>query len=215
MTVVDLGAHIGYYSVLAAMEVGPSGHVYAFEPDPFTLPLLRRNVQACGYEGVVTVVPKAVSNTAGKTELFLGRGSGITSIYRARDSRRGPVVVERGTATVETISLNAYFAELGWPPVDLVKMDIEGAERVALEGMLELARRNPRLRLIVEFCPQHIKDAGATPEELFKSLRRVGFARIWVASDRLKPVHVPQDLPWLIKLGDESTVNLLCEKEEA
>ncbi len=214
MTVVDAGAEIGYYTLLAAMGVGPAGHVYAFEPDPDSLPLLRRNVQMSGYHGSVTVVPLALSDGQGQVELFLGKGKGVTSMYRTRDAGEGATASQEATARVETTSLDAYFAELGWPRVDLIKMDIEGAETLALMGMRELARRNPHLKLIIEFCPQHIRDAGGTPSGFFATLEEVGFTQVRLVSDRLNPVQVSQDLPWLIAMGQRNTVNLLCQRGE-
>jgi FkbM family methyltransferase len=212
MTVVDAGAQIGYYTLLAAMEVGPAGHVYAFEPDPDSLPLLRRNVRSGGYEGWVTIVPMALTDRAGDAELFLGRGEGISSLYRTRDSARDSEMVDRGSARVQAVSLDAYFAGLGWPRIDLIKMDIEGAERLALAGMVDLARRNPQLKLIVEFCPQHIRDAGATVGEFVDALHHAGFTHLRAVSNGAEPLRVPDDLPRLIEMGDRSTVNLLCQR---
>lgn len=212
MRVVDAGAQIGYYTLLAAMEVGPAGHVYAFEPDPDSLPLLRRNVRTGGYEGWVTVVPMALSDRRGDADLFLGKGEGISSLYRTRDSTRGSEMVDRGSARVKVVSLDAYFADLGWPRIDLIKMDIEGAERLALAGMVELARRNSHLKLIVEFCPQHIRDAGATVDDFFDALRHVGLTQVRVVSNGAEPLRVPQDLPRLTEIGDRGTVNLLCQR---
>ena len=208
MTVVDLGAEIGQYTVIAAMDVGRAGHVYAFEPNPHSLRVLRQNVRISGHEDVVTIEPMAVASGPGQTELFLGMGKGITSMFDIGDVKKESIVVE-------TVSLDIYFAGLGWPRLDVMKMDIDGAESLALEGMVELAHHNPHLKLIVEFCPEAIRAAGGTPEAFFRVLRKVGFTRAWVASDKREPVQVPQVLPWLIQLAGESSVNLLCARGQA
>lgn len=218
MTVVDAGAQIGYYTVLSAMAVGPAGRVYAFEPDPDSLPLLRRNVRLSGYEGFVTVVPMALSDGLGQVKLFLGKGNDVTSIYRTGDWGRGSAKVDKESAMVEKISLDAYFAGLGWPAVDLVKMDIEGAEKLALKGMKELVRRNPHLKLISEFCPWLIKDSGATPEEFCDALVEARFRRFWAISRELEPVLLPKELPRLVEMAlkdEDGRVNLLCDGSDA
>lgn len=208
MTVVDLGAEIGQYTLIAAMDVGPAGHVYAFEPNPHSLRVLGQNVRISGHEDVVTIEPMAVASGRGQTELFLGLGRGVTSMFRHPGCEEQSIVVE-------TVSLDTYFGALGWPRVDVMKMDIDGAERLALGGMVELAHRNPHLKLIVEFCPESIRAAGGTPEQFFRVLRKVGFTRVWVASDKREPVQLPQDLPWLMQLAGESSLNLLCTGGQA
>ena len=125
MTVVDLGAEIGHYTVVGAMDVGRTGHVYAFEPNPYSLRVLRQNVQINGHEDVVTIEPTAVARGRGQTQLFLGMGRGVTSMFNTGDGEKQSIVVD-------TVSLDIYFAGLGWPRVDVMKMDIDGAERLAL-----------------------------------------------------------------------------------
>src|SRR2546426_5233280 len=62
MTFVDVGAHIGWYTMVAARAVGRMGHVYAFEPEPTNFELLQKNVVGNGYHGHVTLTPKAISD---------------------------------------------------------------------------------------------------------------------------------------------------------
>ncbi len=205
-TFVDAGAHIGYYTLLAARAVGPAGRVYAFEPAPRNLALLLKNIQANGYNDNITAVPKAVSNRSGTCQLFLCEEESLSnSIF--------PKLLEGGdSVSVKATTLDEFFEGEGWPPVDFMKMDIEGAEKAALEGMRELSRRNPQLRLVIEFAPQNLQAAKVSPEELFQALRVLGFAHIAVISRSLVPVETPQDIFDRIPKARGFYVNLLCQK---
>jgi FkbM family methyltransferase len=203
MTVVDMGAFIGHYTILSAMEVGNSGHVFAFEPDLRILPKLEHNVRLSGCEDRVTIIPAAVSNKTGEGQLFSGKEGWLT-IY--------PRAVDHMSAPIEVISLDAYFGNLGWPTVNLMKMDIDGAEIWALEGMVELSRRNPHLKLVMKFAPYHIREAGGTPERFFETLQKVGFNRFFAISKELRRLVIPRDLGWLVEKAERMTVNLLCKR---
>jgi len=204
MTVVDTGAFIGHYTILSALEVGDSGHVYAFEPDPRILPKLKHNVRLSGCQDRVTIIPAAVSNKTGEGQLFSGEEEGWLTVY--------PRAVDHRSVQIEVTSLDTYFGALGWPTVNLMKMDIDGAEIWALEGMVELSRRNPHLKLVIEFAPYHIREAGGTPGQFFETLQRVGFSRFFTISKELRRLVIPRDLAWLVEKAEQMTVNLLCKR---
>lgn len=207
MTMVDLGAHIGYFSLIAVRRVGPSGSVYAFEPQPRVYDLLVKNIEANGFQSIIRPVKKAVSNAAGPAALFIEENfAPSASLYQL------PVGSER--AAVETTTLDAFFAAEGWPPVHLIKMDIEGAEKAALEGMRELAKRNHGLiKVIMEFNPRVQARAGVTPEELFETLLALGFQRFSaIRRSQWQRLSIPQNIPDLVSmLGPRHYLNLLCE----
>jgi len=126
MTVVDLGANIGYYTLLAAKLVGEKGKVFAFEPEPHNFALLVKNIKANGYDNVVPV-QKAVSNRSGTTRLFLHQeDAGRHKIYDSHDSRDS---IEVDVITLDSLGEDNQY------PIDLIKMDIEGAEMAALVGV--------------------------------------------------------------------------------
>ncbi|MFQ5861378.1 MAG: FkbM family methyltransferase [Dehalococcoidia bacterium] len=210
MTMLDLGAHVGYFSLIAARCVGSSGRVFAFEPQPRVYDVLVKNIKANGFHSTIRPVRKAVSNATGAAALLLAReGSGGASFYPIPGASSLEKVV------VETTTLDAFLAAEGWPRVHLMKMDIEGAEKVALEGMRELAKRNLTLKLIVEFAPLVQAAAGVTPEELFETLLALGFRKFWVIVRGLQPLSIPQDIPRLVRMAgmaENLYVNLLCER---
>lgn len=81
---------------------------------------------------------------------------------------------------VQTTTLDEFFKEQGWTKVDLIKMDIEGYEYYALEGMTELNRRNPKLEFFIEFGPTYIQRAGSSAEAFIATLKDLGFKTFYI-----------------------------------
>jgi FkbM family methyltransferase len=168
MLVVDVGAHVGFYTLLAARLVGTRGKVYAFEPQPDVRVLLTRNVSINGYQNRCHISGHALSNTAGKATFNLN----------TEDSSRSSLMVYTkydAQITVETTTLDEFFSREGWPSVHFIKMDIEGAEKYALEGMRELSARNPQLKLIMEFGIDLARRSGYSGREVTNVLLELGF----------------------------------------
>lgn len=206
-TVIDIGAHAGYYTLLAARAVGATGRVIAFEPAPRNLALLRQNVAQNGYAEIVTVVPSAVSNAVGRQTLLLsGFDTGFHSLQQVGPRRKGA----DGGVVVETTTVDAYLVGLGWPRVDLVKLDIEGGETAALRGMRGLTARTPGLRLVVEFCPWILRALSMDPAAFLQLLRDEGFDLQVIEEARCTPLS-ELDKDGLIRglLAREGYVNLL------
>lgn len=208
MVVVDCGAHIGLYSLIAAKLVGKEGKVYSFEPETTNFQLLQKNIATNKYEKIITAVQKAVADKPGEVKLFLGQSgqdSGETSMYATSGTGRK-------TVSVEALTLDDFFKSEGWPAVKLMKMDIEGAEKAALEGMKQLAKNNSDLKLIIEFNPDSQATAGVSNEEFFYTLKKLGFKKYLVLKDGQKRIKIPDDIPTLVKMSGNGFINLLCEK---
>ncbi len=201
MVAVDVGAHIGYFTLLAARRVGPTGRVYSFEPAPSNYDLLLRNIEINGYQNIIPI-QKAVSNHVGETTLFLHADSVGHSLYRETPGKN------RSAIEVSTTTLDRFFEEEGWPHVHLVKMDIEGAEPTALEGMTRLMERNKTIRLILECVPHILERAGENPRRFMAKLRALGFT-----------IRIVDDKGGLLLLSDEVAARpglraeLLCERD--
>ncbi|HVZ80725.1 MAG TPA: FkbM family methyltransferase [bacterium] len=182
-TVVDVGANIGYYTLLAARRVGPQGRVYAFEPDPTNFGLLKKNVEENGYKNVV-LVNKALSNKNGKTKLFLNpKNRGDHRVYDSGDGRE--------SVTIGTLTLDSYLKKR---KVDFIKMDIQGAEPLALAGMKRTIKAGKGLKLITEFSPDSIKLCGNDPKKFLATLQALGFklSEISEKEKKLSPVTSAQ-----------------------
>jgi FkbM family methyltransferase len=181
MVVLDVGAHLGYHTMLAARLVGPTGKVWAFEPDPGNRQFLCRNIDANHLGDRVTVVPTAVGASSGSVTLHrAGNDSGSSSIVGAAID----AAVAADDVRVELTTLDIWAAQNSWPAVNLIKMDIEGAEPDALTGMTELAQRNPALVLIVECQKDALERSGASATRLFDRLRELGFGSILVLDEQ-------------------------------
>ena len=133
-TVVDAGAHVGHYTLLAAERVGPSGRVIAFEPDPRNRVRLERNVERNALDHV-EVLPFAVFDREA-TLPFVTAPDGNTGL--------GSLAPEAAAAaaTVRTVRIDDVLEQRGIERVDVVKLDVEGFEAPALEGAAQLLERS-------------------------------------------------------------------------
>jgi FkbM family methyltransferase len=124
MTIIDVGAHIGLFTVYAALRVGLFGKVYAVEPNPYMLSYLLENTSTFPQ---VTVIECAVSKTEGETTLFLHpRNSGGASLVRRPRSRYIRVFTKR---------LDSLISEWNIAQIDFLKVDVEGAELEVLQSL--------------------------------------------------------------------------------
>lgn len=203
--VLDLGANVGYYSLIFAKLVGENGKVFAFEPDPTNFALLKKNVETNGYKNV-TLVQKAVSNKTGKIRLYLAEDNKVDQrIYNSHDGRK--------SIEIEAIRLDEYFKNYNGK-IDFIKMDIQGAEGGAIQGMFNLLKKN-NVKIITEFWPIGLKRFGIDPEEYLKLLIELGFKlyEINEQKKKIEPVNIPKLLETYTP-EKENYTNLLCAEEE-
>ncbi len=161
---VDVGAHIGYYSVIAADVVGPGGQVHAFEPCPENFAILRQNVAPFG--DIVRACPAAVSDVSGHSTLFLSdANTGDHRLY---------VTPGRALVDVPTVALDDIEA-LRKTRVDFIKIDVQGFEYRVLQGARRILEASPEIVGIVEFSPALLRLAGTEPSVLLKAISGMGF----------------------------------------
>jgi FkbM family methyltransferase len=128
MTFLDVGANIGYYTVIAARLVGDSGAVHAFEPHPGVRARLEDNVGRNGYRNVA-VHGQAVAATSGSVSFYastVDQNQGISSILPGRGRQQ--------ELSVSSVTLDEFAASLGGRRIDVIKMDVEGAEAQVIAG---------------------------------------------------------------------------------
>jgi FkbM family methyltransferase len=169
----DVGAHIGFYSLIAARLIGGGGQVIAFEPDPHNATILRENVARNGFSNI-EVVSAAVWKCDGV--LHFQRGGDFCG---GKSSRRGAVIEANGrsdqgeTISVSAITLDSYVVHC--KPPSLIKIDVEGAESEVLKGAGRiLAKTAPAL-----ICEVHHNRAAAFIEEF---LTAKNYVVQWMAS---------------------------------
>jgi FkbM family methyltransferase len=165
---LDIGANVGFFSLLAAKAVGHTGKVYAFEPAPKARDALRRNL-ALNHIQNVTTVALALSDSPGRRALFLDarNNSGASSFNRSPHSGEA-MEVELDTydrfASQNTLSIPA-----------LIKLDVEGAEVQVLRGMQALLSRTDRPPVVLEVSEWSLKQMGSSKDELFALMLGHGY----------------------------------------
>jgi FkbM family methyltransferase len=204
MTVLDVGANIGYFTLLSARLVGPEGRVFAFEPDPDNFRLLNRNITDNGYRNV-TAVNAAVTDRDGT--LRLHRSAVNSGDHRAYDSADGRPAVEVRAVRLDSLDLGGG--------ADFVKMDIQGSEWAALRGMERLlsAERSPRLRLLMEFWPIGLTRFGVEPAAVLRLLSDAGLRILELDPDTGVPSPTEADPAVLLARHPPQTnsfANLYC-----
>lgn len=167
MKVVDVGANMGYFSLLLADRVGPGGFLWAFEPDPGNFQLLRWNLDVNGFTPRTQVFSIALFDRRTSVRLWqnsenLGGHSVLTG-----DSAQ----MEGDAVTVDAAPLDDYTTG----PIDVMKIDAEGSEPFIWDGMRHLIARSPNLRILMEFDPVQIRGKGRDPRSFLDAIRRDGF----------------------------------------
>ena len=179
MVFVDIGANIGYYTSLAAARVGARGRVIAIEPAPQNFSLLRRNI-AESDNFHVEVYQCALGGQSTTGVLYLSEtNAGDHRTFAMDDPERSkiPTSIRRLDDLIDAST-----------HIDVVKMDIQGAEPAALAGMTGLLKANRDIVLFTEFWPAAIKQSGYCPRDFLHRLRQSGFRlrRIDEAQERLE-----------------------------
>ena len=169
--VVDMGANIGYFTLLSAKLTGREGKVFAFEPNPKNFEYLIKNIGLNNYDNVIAE-QKAVSDTNGNIKLFIcpydtghhtiNQKEGIEA-YRL--GRKGEV----SSIDIESVKLDDYMRDKT-DKIDVMKVDIEGAEALAFSGMKEIINKNRNIKIFLEFFPLLIKKMGNPPKEFIDLL---------------------------------------------
>ncbi len=183
--VLDIGANIGYFTLIFAKLVGEKGKVYAFEPDPENFSLLKKNVEENGHKNVV-LLQKAVSSENGTIKLYLSEEN--KGNHRIFDSQRG-----RKSIDVETVKLDDFFKNYSGD-INFVKIDVEGAEIGAIQGMSGLLQKYNNIKMITEFHPHGIEEYGHLPEDYLDLLRGYDFELYNINEEKklVEPVNVPE-----------------------
>jgi FkbM family methyltransferase len=171
MTVIDVGANFGYYSVLFGALVEDTGHVYAIEPNPAVVTRLRRSIDLNGFASRTTIVEAAAGAVhGGEVTLYAPHGEPKNGTVVGSPEVISP---ELGTIhTVRKVSLDEVAA--GASRIDFVKIDAEGAEEGIIAGMMNILTRD-RPRLILEFNAARYRDPRGFLDQLQAFYTRMRF----------------------------------------
>jgi FkbM family methyltransferase len=166
---LDVGANGGIFTVIAAKQVGPHGHVYAFEPGSRELEILRRNITLNNLSNV-TVVPCAVSDRSGQAQFAISRDGALNSM--AQTNRSDQQIQQ--WVTVHTLALDDFVNEFSIQRVDFIKIDIEGAERLALKGAKKTLASNKQVTVLFEACELNTSGFGYSVQDLLSDIINSG-----------------------------------------
>lgn len=211
MNVLDIGAHIGYFSRLFSELTGGTGRVFAFEPHPLTYDLLLKNINSCKCKNIIPI-PKALSDKNDTVDFFETADSGKHSFFRVFESLSR--IDSKGYAfknklIVNAIKLDDFLLKIGNPEINFIKMDIEGAEPKALRGMERTVKRSKNLVMIVEINSGTLNAGGVNVVEFLRQLENMNFKiqRILDSEGKIKSIEQLKD-----SRPEDGYVNLLCLK---
>lgn len=194
---VDVGANIGYYSLVAAHCVGAAGRVIAYEPDPENFALLTANV-ALNRLSQVSCFPYALSDHNTNGTLFLSPDNfGDHRVYASPG--------ERHTREITLVKGDEHLAPLT-TRIDFLKVDTQGAEYFVLQGLFPLLVQNRNhLRMIVEICPYGIRHSGACGHDVVKLLDALGMHYYIIdhLQHRLIPAQAHHLDDWIRELAEQ------------
>jgi FkbM family methyltransferase len=204
---VDVGAMIGYYTLLLAHSVGAEGRVFAFEPDQRNFDLLSENVAMNGYDHV-TLKQAVVGASSGKTKLYPAPEE-----FRGDGRAYGVGGGERTAVDVDMVCLD----EAVDGPADVIKIDVQGYEGHVLEGMRDLLGRSNEMFMLVEYAPCLLLEAGTEPGAFLADLMGFGFT-FFEIDEPNKRTRGTDPATLLARSADETGdlhtgyTNLLCVK---
>lgn len=194
---VDVGANIGYFSVLAASVIGECGKVFAFEPDPDNFRLLQANAALNGLQERISAAEAGLAETAADGRLFLSEDNlGDHQIFGA-----GP---ERNSVPISLVNGSQYLGPR-LQRLDLLKVDTQGSEYQVMAGLLPLLQSLPNVpRVIIELTPLSLRQGGASGRQLIELLATLQ-----------QPLSIVDHIQHRLVVSDAAELAQWCDDVEA
>jgi FkbM family methyltransferase len=204
MCVIDAGANIGQYTLIAAQKVGSEGQVHAFEPIPHNYKTLDLHLRINNLDRRVQANACALWDSSRNITLNLAAGDLSDNATNFSISDHGDIVE---TFECRAVRLDDYARGQGLGSVDLIKMDIEGAELFALRGGRELLESS-RPTILLEINRAHSQALGYEPEAIWDLLKSYGYTSLHTIG------HTPETSSRLESLVDVDRANVLFSARE-
>jgi FkbM family methyltransferase len=183
MTILDIGANKGYFSLLFAKLMNDTGRVVAIEPVNENCYWINKSIKSNKYK-CISVEQVALSNKEGKAEFFLGKKSGWGSLFYNSEGAS----LNKKPITIKTRKLDNILNEKGIDKTDIIKIDIEGAELLALKGAESILKNNKDIKLILNIDVREERERN----QLFNLLDSLGF-KIYRIGKKLKKIDKIDD----------------------
>lgn len=163
MSVLDIGANIGYYAILECSLLG-KGKVYAFEPDPRNIEILKKNIKLNGLNKKIKVYPYAVAEKECSRKFYLNRETNLSGFVR-RNGKSSSILAK-------CIKLD-NFDRIN--KIDFIRMDVEGYECLVIDGMINFLKRKESLKLQIELHPSLYGNGRFNFQKRLEILEKLGF----------------------------------------
>ena len=185
-TLIDVGAHIGYFSLLMAYFGGPSCRLYSFEPNPEVFTRLVQNVRNNTYNERVITVSAALSDEMGTKTFFVDDAGSNLGTFKPANDRKGKWL------EIDVTTLDNIISEYSLSNVSFMKLDVEGAELSVLRGGKEFFKKN-RPVIVCEVSSRQYKLFGHTVQDLQKWAMQNKYALSFLGG--FQEQHVPNSNP--------------------
>ena len=203
MTIIDIGANLGYYTAIASRRAGERGLVIAFEPEPNFFKILSRNISRNNMKNAICF-EIAVAEKNGLTNLYLSNeNKGHNSIIRSEELKT--------STQVKTTTLDDFLFYQKITKVDIIKMDIEGAEILALEGMKNTLIKHLPL-LFFEFSPHSIIKLNRNPVDFLSTIRKIGYSMFEINKARQRLDSITDFQKFIGSIPKRKYADIYCEK---
>ncbi len=173
---LNVGANVGYFTILMSILAGESGSVTALEPNKELLPYLRENIESRSIKNV-KIYPYAAGNERKKARFYINRENyGDGRMFDPRLTTGGGDWRTFGFDQIphKTKVQMIRIDDLHLENIDIALIDTQGFDHMVLRGMLETIKRHPP-KILTEFIPQWIQDLGENPAEVLKEYKSWGF----------------------------------------
>jgi FkbM family methyltransferase len=198
--VLDIGANIGYYAELISKLVGEKGRVHCFEPDAINFKHLQNN---CGSISNLVLNNKAVGPKTEKLKIYTSKNLNVD--HRTYEPEDYDEALE-----IDAVSVDDYLTGKE-QKVQLIKMDIQGFEMQAVQGMKDTLINNPGIKIISEFWPYGLRKAGSSALAYFEFLTQNGFTVQLLKNKSLETLN-EEKVKALNDLGEKTYFNILAQR---
>ncbi len=169
---IDIGANFGYFTLIAGTVI-TNGTIFALEPNPDITPTLNKSLNINGLRNRAFCHQIAISDTVSEVTLHVAKDLwGASSISESFIEKRGDISITK-TEKIKAITLDQFCLDQNLDKVDVIKVDVEGGEQKVWNGMQNIIKKNPQLKILLEFTFDVYEDEESFFELLQKAFKKI------------------------------------------